>query len=888
MNDRHMKNGRGIRHRSKGSNISYLPEFHGVSQRDRKYLLPTPTSHLLTLLCFLVALSVTIIVLEKKLPTPLLLKDAHNHPGQFIAERAMYNLIKLTGLGPRPTGSYENEVLAVKFFVKEISEIMQNAQKVHRIIMDIQKPSGAFPLTFLDGMTNVYRNVQNVVVKIGPHSDTGHSLLINCHFDTVSDSPGGSDDGASCAIMLEILKVISQTVTPLKHNIILLFNGAEENLMQASHGFITQHEWAKEVRSFINLEACGAGGKEILFQAGPNHPWIMETYSAVVPYPYASSLAQEIFQSGIIPGDTDFRIFRDFGNISGLDFAWSTNGYVYHTKFDNVEQIPLGTLQRTGDNILALALGMANGKELSNVQMYSAGNIVFFDFLGAYVFRWSEFLSLLINLSLVMLSVYSVVKNMRAGISSGLKREVYLKQLGLSCGVVLLTWIFTPLISLMIAFALTVLDRTMSWYSQPAWIFFLYICPTLLVPMATVWIASQRQKAVVRSVWSLFQIYYDSYQLVWTGILIFCTLMKVRSGFIAVLWTVFPSVGSLLRSTLFSHWRDWKWLVLHGSILILPFAQCIYLIFGAMNLYIPIMGRVGAGNNPEVIVAVITSLMFLLLFSFLTPLILLVRNPQRILSVLIGLFLAAMGVLILTPLGFPYSGDPAAPSPQRFMMAHTQRVYHDEYGRVRERQTGYWIVDMDQNSPGSVKSLVREMQYARPVDSDCSQELYCGLPYLMPVLTFIWKTHWIPGPAPNIPVPTTLDLISTQYHDGLVRRMTFSITGPDHIGVMISPYSGVTLIGWSLVPGDPLQGPKWNGRDTYFIYYSCASDPKPWVFWIDLKGNSGVNQSIDIAVTSHFIHGQHQRNDQFSQFLAEFPQWTSLTAWTATYSSWKF
>lgn len=167
-----------------------LPKHYDKDKIHSNSRYPIPLSHFVTHLCFMVIVYVIIVFMEKRLPTPLTIKDESTNQDRFIAERARNYLLNLTKLGPRPVGSFENEVLAINFFVKEINSIINNANRLHRITYDLQKVSGSFPLTFLDGMTNIYKDVQNVIVKIGPIKESVHSLLVNCHFDTVVDSPG--------------------------------------------------------------------------------------------------------------------------------------------------------------------------------------------------------------------------------------------------------------------------------------------------------------------------------------------------------------------------------------------------------------------------------------------------------------------------------------------------------------------------------------------------------------------------------------------------------------------------------------------------------------------------------------------------------------------------
>ena len=158
------------------------------------------------------------------------------------------------------------------------------------------------------------------------------------------------------------------------------------------------------------------------------------------------------------------RIFRDYGNIPGLDIAYMKNGYVYHTKYDSEERIPAGSVQRAGDNLLAVVRHIAESEILADTSQHSQGALVFFDFLGLYLVHYSEALGVLVNMVTVAASLWLTADKVIHSYNYGVSRSVYLRQLGYTavmqvCGCVASFVCVTFISTLMDAFG-----RSMSWY----------------------------------------------------------------------------------------------------------------------------------------------------------------------------------------------------------------------------------------------------------------------------------------------------------------------------------------------------------------------------------------------------------------------------------------
>lgn len=259
-------------------------------------------------------------------------------------------------------------------------------------------------------------------------------------------------------------------------------------------------------RVLVNLDVAGPGGKELLFQTTPEHSWLMDAYVKSVKNPFATVIAEEMYQNGFIPSDTDFSVFRRHvgPRLPAYDLAHIRNGYVYHSKHDGIENIDMGSLQSTGDNMIALLKELDGREELEMENDDVSGDkYVFYDFFGTFLIFYTRSIGIAINsivfcliLALGMLSMYRINKHEQLSYTSIVIEYfvgVLIQIVGICLGFAFV---------LFFAWMLNKIDKPMAWFSNSWMLFGTYFLQFFLINAicSSVYVRFRKQVSVSRVV----------------------------------------------------------------------------------------------------------------------------------------------------------------------------------------------------------------------------------------------------------------------------------------------------------------------------------------------------------------------------------------------------
>lgn len=512
--------------------------------------------------------------------------------------------------------------------------------------------------------------VTNILVRIPGASPD--AVLVSAHYDSPFGSVGAADDGVAVASLVEMARALAASPR-LPHTVILNVNDGEELGLLGSHAFTT-HPWMAAVRAFVNLESAGTAGKSILFQAGPGNAWLTQAYARSVPYPYGSVVGQDIFQSGAIPSDTDFRIYRDFGGLRGLDIAMYEGGYAYHTQRDRVWNVTPGSVQQTGENALALTRALAADSLRGNT---GGAASVYYDVMGAHMFAYTHATASMLALIAQVLAVISIVIAARgAGVGPG--RVV----------AALLTTVVAVIAGLSAALAAAVippyvLGRSMGWYARPGPGIVAFAAITLSAMLGVHrLVASRRARRKPDPAQVATAMWLGAYVL-WAVMLAALTYAGMGSAYLALWWTLAGAVGLLIAAAARGA-RWWAGLlvaVVPGLLITLQVAMLLLMLF------VPVMGRLPLPVAPDLVIALLVALPTAL--CAMIPL----AGVQRVRR--IGAAAVVALVVGLAALGWMAAQFPYTPlRPQRLTLVH----------QARDGADSLFVSGIDWNTPARAVS----------------------------------------------------------------------------------------------------------------------------------------------------------------------------------------
>ena len=307
---------------------------------------------------------------------------------QFSAERALKH-VEAVSQAPHPVGSAEHMV--VKNYI--VSALRQTG-----LAPQVQKSVAA------DGWTGMPIPLENIIAEM-KGSQSGKSVLLVAHYDSVSGGPGAADDGAAVGALLEAARTL-KALPQFRRDILFLFTDGEEPGLLGAKAFVAENPLAKNVGLVLNFEARGSSGPVILFETSNQNAWLIDNVSKAASHPVANSLSYEIYKR--LPNDTDFSVFKHAG-YPGLNFAFIDGVANYHRAGDNLQNLDRGSLQHHGDYAVELGARFANAESLEP----SRNDAIYFDVLGKTLVHYSYSIGTLLLIAAIMLTAWTIFQGFR-------------------------------------------------------------------------------------------------------------------------------------------------------------------------------------------------------------------------------------------------------------------------------------------------------------------------------------------------------------------------------------------------------------------------------------------------------------------------------------------
>ncbi|TPX33126.1 hypothetical protein SmJEL517_g03957 [Synchytrium microbalum] len=723
------------------------------------------------------------------LPTPL--DSPYDDAGrpQFsegLARKIVSGLADEIGL--RLTGSL-GEKQAEDLILGKLDEYKQasiQAGGVPVFEISVQRARGSHEFYILQSpVLKIYENITNIVVRLSCGSECNkNAVLLNSHFDTTLLTPGATDDAAGVAIMLETIRVLALSKTPMKNAAIFVFNGAEETLQDGSTAFIRQHELKDTIRSIINIEACGSTGKAVVFQT--NSPDLMKVYAKTVPYPSGTVLANDVFKTGIIGSDTDFKQFVAYGGLPGIDQAYIRNSYVYHTMLDVEEAIERGSLQQLGENTLKLVEAITTSVD-DLADWKQSYDIIFYDLLGYVEIVYDSSTGLRLMIIIVSLSLLQIVRDVNRERNSSGDNAVVARYLVayLSCLVSFVASLVGPALT---GLYMQTNSVPMRWFTRE-WYAIILFFPSGILGLLLVQAGTRR----IYQYLSPGLAYEKMERATLTGLLAFMstlfvlfTCLGLGSAFVSMIYTATLWLGLVVENV----FREPKGLVppgIYHIILPLPVMATTTFVAGLLDMLIPLMGRIGASAPTDLVTGALSGTLVFWMGYMVLP------AFQRLSSYSQwnAIRLIAVSSLVM-PVIFQLFVSP-------YDNAHPKRIWVEYKNNATSGEQSLLVAHADNAMMPSVLATIEKVVKSKPVLRSPEVSDY-DWAALFPFSHFIESYHFTLPPAPagasDNPAPEIRVLKSVYNESKNERSVVLHAFHPNHVWTVMSFYAEV--LEWSL------------------------------------------------------------------------------------------